>query len=175
MAPRQDDLAARMDPSRARARGFNTGRAAARGGGNEDSSAIWHETAEQKQKRLANEVLGISTSKSAAAGPVNEQRRSGLDNKINDADTDDQTQERKVCHLLPHFVACQTYLHIVCFSNSFGAMTIIVRRTMLHESAPAIRQHTIDLLRRKLTTELTQMLGEEPRSLFAGPTSSSKA
>lgn len=60
MAPAQDGLAARMDPSRAKARGFNTGRNARADGGQHDhSSAAWHETAEQKQKRLANEVLGI--------------------------------------------------------------------------------------------------------------------
>lgn len=66
MPPTQDDLAARMDPSKQRARGFNTGKSA-RGpdAGAEDSSA-WHETAEQKQKRLADEMMGVSK---PAAGP----------------------------------------------------------------------------------------------------------
>lgn len=66
MPPKQDDLAARMDPSKQRARGFNTGKSA-RGptAGGEDSSA-WYETAEQKQKRLADEMMGVSK---PTAGP----------------------------------------------------------------------------------------------------------
>ncbi|QIW96474.1 hypothetical protein AMS68_001992 [Peltaster fructicola] len=62
MAPAQDDLAARMDPTKIRARGFNTGRAA-RGGGGQGTSGMsaWNETAEQRKKRLADEVLGITS------------------------------------------------------------------------------------------------------------------
>lgn len=60
MPPEQDGLASRMDPSKLRARGFNTGKGAkapaAKGG---DSSA-WHETPEQKRKRLEDEMMGIS-------------------------------------------------------------------------------------------------------------------
>lgn len=68
MAPQQDDLAARMDPTRRRPTGFNTGKGAtgrAAGGGGGDAAA-WHETAEQKQKRLADEVMGISHDASPA-------------------------------------------------------------------------------------------------------------
>lgn len=68
MAPQQDDLAARMDPTRQRPRGFNTGKGAkgpaAAGGG--DATA-WHETAEQKQKRLADEMMGVASTTPAAA------------------------------------------------------------------------------------------------------------
>ncbi|KAK5172305.1 uncharacterized protein LTR77_003943 [Saxophila tyrrhenica] len=67
MPPKQDDLAARMDPSKQRARGFNTGKGAkAPQAGGEDSSS-WYETAEQKQKRLAHEMMG--TSKPSTVGP----------------------------------------------------------------------------------------------------------
>jgi hypothetical protein len=68
MPPKQDDLAARMDPSKQRARGFNAGKAGrpiASGGGGENE--LWTETPEQKRKRLANEVLGISTPTSSTA------------------------------------------------------------------------------------------------------------
>lgn len=60
MPPEQDELAARMDPSKQRARGFNTSKGAkappAKGG---DGSA-WHEAPEQKRKRLEDEVMGIA-------------------------------------------------------------------------------------------------------------------
>lgn len=61
MPPTQDDLAARMDPTKLRARKFNTGKSA-RGGGvsGGDGMGIWTETPEQKLKRLQNEALGIS-------------------------------------------------------------------------------------------------------------------
>lgn len=77
MAPAQDELAARMDPSRVRARGFNT-----RGGGSvagraSDASA-WHETAEQKQRRLADEVMGIKKDKPATASGSHASSKSGL-------------------------------------------------------------------------------------------------
>ncbi|KAF4538445.1 Nopp 140 functions as a transcriptional activator [Lasiodiplodia theobromae] len=57
--PKQDDLAARMDPTKLRARGFQTGkgaRAPNHGGGGD--LGAWTETPEQKRKRLENEVMG---------------------------------------------------------------------------------------------------------------------
>ncbi|GAB7363504.1 hypothetical protein MBLNU230_g3773t2 [Neophaeotheca triangularis] len=67
MAPTADGLASRMDPSRPRPTKFNTGKSARTGAaaGAGDGSA-WHETPEQKQKRLADEVMGVSK---AVAGP----------------------------------------------------------------------------------------------------------
>lgn len=72
MPPTQDDLAARMDPSKIRARGFNTGkgaRARAAGDGN-DGSSTWHETPEQKRKRLADEVMGVATQAPTQLAPL---------------------------------------------------------------------------------------------------------
>ncbi|KAK4565581.1 hypothetical protein LTR86_004198 [Recurvomyces mirabilis] len=71
MPPTQDDLAARMDPSKPRARGFNTGKGAkgpnnAMGG--EDSNSAWNETPEQKRKRLRDEMMGVATSLSSSSG-----------------------------------------------------------------------------------------------------------
>jgi hypothetical protein len=69
MPPKQDDLAARMDPTKIRARGFNTGKGAK--GPNtlgEDSSA-WNETPEQKRKRLQDEMMGIAKPAPAPVGP----------------------------------------------------------------------------------------------------------
>jgi hypothetical protein len=70
LPPQQDDLAARMDPSKMRARGFNTGKNARGGdktpaGGN--IAAAWTETPEEKLKRLQDEAMGV---KPAAAGHI---------------------------------------------------------------------------------------------------------
>lgn len=60
MPPKQDDLAARLDPTKQRPTKFNTGKGA-RGPNNMDGdSSTWHETPEQKQKRLQDEMMGIS-------------------------------------------------------------------------------------------------------------------
>ncbi|KAF2026010.1 hypothetical protein EK21DRAFT_32338, partial [Setomelanomma holmii] len=64
MPPTQDDLAARMDPTKMRARKFNTGKSAGGGGG---MSSAWTETPEQKLKRLQDEAMGISKAPSTAA------------------------------------------------------------------------------------------------------------
>lgn len=60
MPPTQDDLAARMDPTKMRARKFNTGKGAS-GTGSGGGMGVWTETPEQKLKRLQNEALGIAT------------------------------------------------------------------------------------------------------------------
>ncbi|KAH0291092.1 hypothetical protein M436DRAFT_85596 [Aureobasidium namibiae CBS 147.97] len=70
LPPQQDDLAARMDPSKMRARGFNTGKNARGGnttpaGGN--IAAAWTETPEEKLKRLQDEAMGV---KPATAGHI---------------------------------------------------------------------------------------------------------
>ena len=57
LPPTQDDLAARMDPTKMRARKFNTGKGA---GGTGGMSSAWTETPEQKLKRLQDEALGIT-------------------------------------------------------------------------------------------------------------------
>jgi len=59
MPPKQDDLAARLDPSKQRARGFNTGKGAKGPSAHGDNNSIWNETPEQKQKRLQDEMMGI--------------------------------------------------------------------------------------------------------------------
>lgn len=64
--PKQDDLAARMDPTKLRARKFNSGKGARAPNSSGADNAIWTETPEQKKKRLENEVLGISAPSGAA-------------------------------------------------------------------------------------------------------------
>ncbi|KXT04970.1 hypothetical protein AC578_10328 [Pseudocercospora eumusae] len=59
MPPKQDDLAARMDPSKQRPKVFNTGKGARGPSSKGDDASSWHETAEQKQKRLQDEMMGI--------------------------------------------------------------------------------------------------------------------
>lgn len=71
MPPTQDDLAARMDPTKMRARKFNTGKSAGSTGG---MSSAWTETPEQKLKRLQDEALGI-TAPTNAAPTTSESRR----------------------------------------------------------------------------------------------------
>ncbi|KAF2707631.1 hypothetical protein K504DRAFT_458124 [Pleomassaria siparia CBS 279.74] len=58
MPPTQDDLSARMDPTKLRARKFNSGKGARAPAG--DGMGVWTETPEQKLKRLQNEALGIT-------------------------------------------------------------------------------------------------------------------
>ncbi|KAK4550111.1 hypothetical protein LTR36_003078 [Oleoguttula mirabilis] len=67
MPPEQDDLAARMDPTKIRARGFNTGKGAKGPKGTGADNSAWNETPEQRQKRLQDEVMG--TAKTASPGP----------------------------------------------------------------------------------------------------------
>jgi hypothetical protein len=57
LPPTQDDLAARLDPTKPRARKFNTGKSAGQHGG---MSSAWTETPEQKLKRLQDEALGVT-------------------------------------------------------------------------------------------------------------------
>jgi hypothetical protein len=64
MPPTQDDLAARMDPTKMRARKFNTGKSSGGGGG---MSSAWTETPEQKLKRLQDEAMGITAPSTAPA------------------------------------------------------------------------------------------------------------
>lgn len=64
MPPTQDDLAARMDPTKQRPRGFNTGKGAKGPNAGGDDSSTWHETPEQKRKRLQDEILGIEKTSS---------------------------------------------------------------------------------------------------------------
>lgn len=58
--PKQDDLAARLDPTKQRARKFNTGKGAKGANAAAGENDLWSETPEQKRKRLEDEMLGIS-------------------------------------------------------------------------------------------------------------------
>ncbi|KAF2186880.1 hypothetical protein K469DRAFT_571177 [Zopfia rhizophila CBS 207.26] len=60
LPPTQDDLAARMDPTKIRARKFNTGKGARGPASGGQDMGVWTETPEQKLKRLQNEALGVS-------------------------------------------------------------------------------------------------------------------
>lgn len=79
-----------MDPSKQRARGFNTGKGARAPNAGGDDSSSWHETPEEKRKRLADEMMGVSKASSTAT-----QRQTN----INDASRDSasaQVRERTV-------------------------------------------------------------------------------
>ena len=68
--PKQDDLSARMDPSKLRARGFNTGKSAKAPSSGGGIDTMWTETPEQKRKRLADEVMGVKPLASSGAPAV---------------------------------------------------------------------------------------------------------
>ena len=105
MAPKQDDLAARMDPGKQRPRGFNTGKGARGANSLDDDSSTWHETPEQKQKRLADEMMGVSKPASSTVGPQRPKPGS-----------DDATTEKIREHAVRSFkTPCcfQTYLYAV--------------------------------------------------------------
>jgi len=55
-----------MDPTRIRARKFNTGKGANQSAGGDNS--IWTETPEQKRKRLENQVMGVAAPDSGPGG-----------------------------------------------------------------------------------------------------------
>lgn len=93
MPPEQDGLASRMDPSKIRARGFNTGKGAkgpAEKGGDNSS---WHETPEQKRKRLEDEMMGVSRPSPGAAKPAGHSKKQGDDVAAK------ELKERTVSHL----------------------------------------------------------------------------
>lgn len=69
-----------MDPSRIRARKFNSGkpgRPAAGGSGEID--AIWTETPEQKAERLKNSVMGVSKSSTTAEAKVESRSKEDIE------------------------------------------------------------------------------------------------
>jgi hypothetical protein len=66
--PSQSDWSSRIDPTKLRNRKFNTGKGAKapppKSSGN---TALWTETPEQKQRRLADEVMGVAAKPGSAA------------------------------------------------------------------------------------------------------------
>jgi len=97
MPPKQDDLAARLDPSKQRARGFNTGKGAKGANALGDDNSMWNETPAQKQKRLQDEMMGVASSTHPSPGPQKPGRAS------QSTKSDDKTRERVVCPLPQSF------------------------------------------------------------------------
>ena len=79
MPPEQDGLASRMDPSKLRARGFNTGKGAKAPAEKGGDNSAWHETPEQKRKRLEDEMMGVSRPSPGVAKAAGPSRRSEND------------------------------------------------------------------------------------------------
>ena len=88
MPPKQDDLASRMDPSKQRPRAFNTSKGARGPQSLADDSSSWHETIEEKQKRLADEMMGVSKASNIGPQRPDTVRDEGAGQKI---------RERTVC------------------------------------------------------------------------------
>jgi hypothetical protein len=66
MAPESGDWSSRVDPTKLKSRGFNSGKGAKGPTIKTGGDSSWHETPAEKQARLAREVLGI---KEVKAGP----------------------------------------------------------------------------------------------------------
>lgn len=93
MPPEQDGLASRMDPSKIRARGFNTGKGAKAPAEKGGDNSSWHETPEQKRKRLEDEMMGVSRPSPGAAKTVGPSKK-----QVDDAATR-ELKERTVSSL----------------------------------------------------------------------------
>ena len=63
--PTADDLSSHLDPTKLRARGFNTGKSARAPKGPAGLAAEWTENPEEKLKRLQNEAMGVKGSGAA--------------------------------------------------------------------------------------------------------------
>lgn len=72
MPPTHDGLS-RIDPTKMRARKFNTGKNAGDKGG--DGMGIWTETPEQKLKRLQDEAMGITAPANTSSAKKESRRR----------------------------------------------------------------------------------------------------
>lgn len=86
--PSHDDALSRIDPTKMRARKFNTGRAGGAPADHREMGAAWFETPEEKRKRLENEMMGVS-SKTASAQPS----ASGSNSKSRDEETARRVKE----------------------------------------------------------------------------------
>lgn len=93
--PKQDDLAARMDPTKMRARKFNTGKGAKAPNQSSGPNEMWTETPEQKRKRLENQVLGIT--EPVASGGHDKSRPGG---RVQDEETARRIREHNVSRSL---------------------------------------------------------------------------
>lgn len=118
MPPKQDDLAARLDPSKQRARGFNTGKGAKGPNAPGEDSSAWNETPEQKRKRLQDEMMGIS--KSVSPGPQSVPAAVRMKKA---ADLDDEAKE-----MIVSTVYCITYL--ICSHHACSSYRILVAKTL---------------------------------------------
>ena len=82
LPPKQDDLAARMDPTKIQARGFSKSKALkGSNAAKDDDKSIWTETPEQKRKRLEYQVLGISEPSSTKTTDPSERRKTAKDDE----------------------------------------------------------------------------------------------
>ena len=65
--PKQGDWTSKVDPTKIKARKFNTGKGAKAPGQGISETSLWSETPEQKRQRLEDEVMGVK--KPAQLGP----------------------------------------------------------------------------------------------------------
>ena len=102
--PSQDDLSARMDPTKIRARKFNTGKGAKASGNSGEIGAVWTETPEQKRQRLQNEIMGVASTTSESSLAASKSKR------------DEEMARRVKEHTVS---AVQLYFSLLCRENLY--------------------------------------------------------
>ncbi|KAF2736630.1 hypothetical protein EJ04DRAFT_510934 [Polyplosphaeria fusca] len=93
MPPTHDGLS-RMDPTKARARKFNTGKSA--GSSRDADTSTWTETPEQKLKRLQNEALGITAPEKPSESKKESRSRKGEEQSAKIRERLDSNREKSL-------------------------------------------------------------------------------
>jgi hypothetical protein len=122
MPPEQDGLAARMDPSKHRARGFNTSKGAKAPAKKGGDASTWHETPEQKKKRLADELMGIT----APSATATRQSEGGKDARRREKDEEAARKVRE--HNVSLLLARLKWVDICIEANLFYRRRIVGHR-----------------------------------------------
>lgn len=85
MAPESGDWSSRVDPTKLKSRGFNSGKGAKGPAVKTGGDSSWYETAAEKQARLAREILGIKETKAGPQAKPEDQAAAEKSKKMKEA------------------------------------------------------------------------------------------